>query len=57
MGSAAGIEPFPKKSADGLEYRVQHVGGPTTYVNNQVDERFVIQVGYTKIDLCLKVNK
>lgn len=57
MGLDARTEPFPEKSADGLEYQVQHVGGPTMYVNNQVDERFDIQVGNTKIDLCLKVNK
>ena len=57
MGLDVRTEPFPKKSADGLEYTVTHAGGPTKYLNNQIDERFNITVGNTKIDVCLKVNK
>ena len=56
MGISARTEPFPQKTEDGLEFKVKHLGGPTTYVNNQVDERFRIYAGgNTKIDVSLKV--
>ena len=48
---------FPVRSNDGLEYQVEHIGGPTMYVGNLVDERFDIQIGNTKVDLCLKVEE
>ncbi len=50
-------EHFPAKSNDGLEYQVDHIGGPTNYVGNQVEERFDIQIGNTKVDLSFKVQK
>ncbi|MFH1592113.1 MAG: hypothetical protein ABIB47_01965 [Candidatus Woesearchaeota archaeon] len=35
-------------------YEVEYVGGPECYVNEQIDDRFRIQAGETKIDLSLK---
>jgi len=57
MGLDARTEPFQKKSAEGLEYQVQHVSGPTRYVGLNVDERFNIEVGNTRIDLNLKATR
>lgn len=57
MGMNARTEPFHKESPEGSEYHVTHVGGPTRYVNNTVDERFFIRAGKTLVDLCLKVEE
>jgi len=56
-GFCVRTEPFPKRAADGLEYNVRHVSGPKMYVGNTIDERFKIEVGQTKIDLCLQIKK
>ena len=56
MGFSARTKPFPQRTEDGLEFKVQHIGGPTTYVNNLVDERFKIYGREkTEIDVSLKV--
>ena len=57
MGLEARTDPFPECSADGSEYHVEHVGGRMSYVDNLVDERFDIQAGDTRIDLCLKTQR
>jgi hypothetical protein len=49
-------EHFPAKAIDGLEYQINHVGGPTKYVGNKVNERFDIKIRDTKVDLSLKID-
>ena len=50
-------KPFPRKTEEGLEFKVTYIGGPTTYVNSRVNDRFKIYGGETtEIDVNLKVR-
>ena len=38
----------------GDQFQVEYLGGPEGYVDKQIDDRFQIRAGETRIDLCLK---
>lgn len=51
FGFSGGTSPFPRRSPDGLEYKVESTGGWQMYINTTVANRIKIKVGETEMDL------